>query len=95
MVSRLFITASLSTGKKREFNEAVAAVAESAGFSIYLPQRALPYGGNIPTQTIYSENILALQNCDGVVCLLNDCGSGVEFELGYAVAALKEVIILA
>lgn len=86
------MTASLYTPAKRELNRQVASIAEGVGFEVFLPQEAMPYGCGLTPEIIMKRNIEALNKSDVVLCVLDDPGFGVAFEIGYAYRANIELL---
>jgi len=93
MRKRIFINAPLSTLAEQQFNEEIAQIMTDLGFEFYLPQEAIPPANSTSATSIFEANLQAVKNCDIVLSILDKPGLGVIFELAYALAINKPVIL--
>jgi nucleoside 2-deoxyribosyltransferase len=93
MKRKVFLNAPLSSLAEQKLNEEIDRIVTAHGFSCYIPQEILPPGTGISSSEILRNNIDALNECDITLSLLDKPGLGVIFELAYAYAKNKEIIL--
>jgi nucleoside 2-deoxyribosyltransferase len=93
MPQQLFVSSPLSTLAEQNLNATLAAIVREVGYDCYLPQEHLPPGGGASPRDIFQHNITAVQASDVVLGVLDKPGSGVIFELAYAFALGKPIIV--
>lgn len=92
-MKKIFINAGLSSLAEQEFNKKIKKLCLDCGFELYLPQEALPPGKSISAQLIYKANMNAILASDIILSILDKPGIGVAYELGFAKAMDKEIIV--
>lgn len=93
MRKRVFINAPLSTLAEQRLNKEISEIVNEQGFECYFPQEVIPPGSNTSATRIVEANIQAVKNCDIVLSVLDKPGLGVIFELAYALALNKTIIV--
>lgn len=91
---KVYLAAPLFTPMECEFNIAMQGTAlANCGVELCLPQD-LPYKGD-DAQMIQRQDLELLNSCDGVLALCNgaEIDSGTAFEIGYAYAMGKDILI--
>jgi nucleoside 2-deoxyribosyltransferase len=96
MVGKVFLAAPLFCESERKFNSLVAERFRVSGFEVWLAQEfgLFEHGTLNEKRKVFTQDLLALENCDVVVALLDgvDVDTGVGFELGYAYALKKPLV---
>ncbi len=90
---RIFLNASLSSQAERLFNRRLKRILTEEGFECLLPQEILQPGKNVDNVQILKNNARFITSCDIVLSVLDKPGEGVIFELGFAIALKKPIII--
>lgn len=93
MKKKIFINAGLSSVAERDFNHKIKKICLDCGFELYMPQEALPPGKSISSQLIFKANMNSILASDYIISVLDKPGLGVAYELGFARAMNKEIII--
>ena len=93
-MTTIFLSAALFSLAEIEFNRRLADSLESAGFSVTLPQEVCKSGDD--PSTIYQKCIEGILNSDAVLAVADgpDVDAGVAYEIGFAKASGKRVILL-
>jgi len=94
MKTKIFLNAPLSSLAEQKLNQEIERLITAHGFSCYTPQEILPPGTGVGASEIVKSNIDALNQCDIILSVLDKPGLGVIFELAYAYAKDKEIILL-
>lgn len=74
-------------------NEEIKSVLVETGYEPYVPQDALPPSPDVSPMHVLQTNIRAVEEADLVVTVLDKPGFGVAFELGFARALGKRVVL--
>lgn len=93
MRKKIFINASLSTIAEQRFNNELVEIANELGFDVYFPQEVIPPQNNASATRIFEANLQAIKDCDIVLSVLDKPGLGVIFELSYALAINKTIMV--
>lgn len=93
MSKTLFLSSPLSTLAEQNLNTTVATIVRGAGYHCYVPQEHLPPGGGATSTQVFQHNITAVSKVDLVLGVLDKPGSGVVFELAYAYALGKQILV--
>lgn len=93
MRKTIFINASLSTLSEQWLNKEFSEIIKELGFEVYLPQEVIPPGTNAAAVRIFEANVQAVKNCDILLSVLDKPGLGVVFEIAYALALNKTIIL--
>ena len=93
---KVYLAAPLFTLEERNHNHEVAQMLETyvKDLEVCLPQCVEADGSGI-AQDILKDDLNLLDSCDAVLALCNgpDVDSGTAFEVGYALASGKDVVI--
>jgi len=92
-MKNVFLNAGLSSLAEQMFNKEISHLLSKYGFMVYMPQEVLPPGISISAAEIYRANLKAIQDADLLISILDKPGLGVVYELGYALANSKKVIM--
>ncbi|MCK4386420.1 MAG: nucleoside 2-deoxyribosyltransferase [candidate division Zixibacteria bacterium] len=93
MRKKIFVNAPLSTLAEQQLNKEITKIVKELGFEIYLPQEVIPPGTNASAKRVFEANLQAVKDGDIVLSVLDKPGLGVIFELAYALALKKSVIL--
>lgn len=93
MPKTLFLSSPLSTLAEQNLNATLAIMARGLGYHCYVPQEHLPPGGGATSIEVFEHNIAAVGAHDLVLGVLDKPGSGVVFELAYAYALRKPIVV--
>lgn len=93
MKKKIFLNAAMSSLAEQKLNKEIKQLIINSGFDCYTPQEILPLGTEVSSSEILKSNIDALNECDTTLCVLDKPGLGVIFELAYAYAKNKEIIL--
>jgi nucleoside 2-deoxyribosyltransferase len=93
MRKKIFINAPLSTMAEQELNKKIVDIVKKLEFEFYFPQEVIPPGTNTAAVRIFEANVQAVKNCDIVLSVLDKPGLGVVFEIAYALAMNKTIIL--
>jgi nucleoside 2-deoxyribosyltransferase len=96
MVTKVYFAAPLFNPAEREFNRMMTSQLEEMHYEVYLPQRD---GGLVSKDAtkdaVYEKDIQALKDCDVLLAVMSGeaIDPGVAFEIGYATALGKHVLL--
>lgn len=90
---KIFLCAGLSSLADRLLNQKILEVLSPFGFEMYLPEREIPAGTSMIASEILGANVAAIDSSDLVIAVLDKPGLGVAFELGFATAKGKRIVI--
>jgi nucleoside 2-deoxyribosyltransferase len=93
MPIRCFLSSPLSTLAEQNLNATIASIIRSCGYDCYVPQENLPPGGGASPTAVLQHNIEAVTASDLILSVLDKPGSGVVFELAYAFALRKPIVV--
>ena len=96
---RIYLAAPLFSEAEREFNAKIAGILRDKKYVVHLPQEVGDDSSTrdeAETGRIFEYNLRALKECDIVVAVIDgaDADSGTAWEIGYAFAAKKRIIML-
>lgn len=93
MPVQCFLSSPLSTLAEQNLNATLATLVRSCGYDCYVPQEHLPPGGGASPTAVLQYNIDAVTASDLILSVLDKPGSGVVFELAYAFALRKPIVV--
>ena len=96
---KIYLAAPLFSEAEREFNAKIAGILREKKYAVHLPQEVGDDSSTrdeAETGRIFEYNLKALDECDIVVAVVDgaDADSGTAWEIGYAYAMKKRVILL-
>ena len=96
---KIYLAAPLFSEAEREFNAKIAGILREKKYAVHLPQEVGDDSSTrdeTETGRIFEYNLKALDECDIVVAVVDgaDADSGTAWEIGYAYAVKKRVILL-
>ena len=96
---KIYLAAPLFSEAEREFNAKIAGILREKKYVVHLPQEVGDDSSTrdeAETGRIFEYNLKALDECDIVVAVVDgaDADSGTAWEIGYAYAVKKRVILL-
>ncbi len=96
---KIYLAAPLFSDAEREYNAKIADILREKKFSIHLPQEIGDDSSTrdeAETGRIFEYNLKALEECDIVIAIIDgaDADSGTAWEIGYAYAVKKRIIML-
>ncbi|MBR6011706.1 MAG: nucleoside 2-deoxyribosyltransferase [Methanomicrobium sp.] len=96
---KIYLAAPLFSEAEREFNAKIAGILREKKYAVHLPQEVGDDSSTrdeAETGRIFEYNLKALDECDIVVAVVDgaDADSGTAWEIGYAYAVKKRVILL-
>ena len=96
---KIYLAAPLFSEAEREFNAKIAGILREKKYAVHLPQEVgddSSTRAEAETGRIFEYNLKALDECDIVVAVVDgaDADSGTAWEIGYAYAVKKRVILL-
>ncbi len=94
---RLYLAAGVFSSFDRQRNSAVAQRLIECGYSVFLPQDVRTHAGGRPSaDIIFKECVNGIDDSDLVVGLVDgpDVDSGAAWEIGYAYARGKPIVVL-
>ena len=96
---KIYLAAPLFSEAEREFNAKIAGILREKKYVVHLPQEVGDDSSTrdeAETGRIFEYNLKALDECDIVVAVVDgaDADSGTAWEIGYAYAMKKRVILL-
>ncbi len=93
---KLYLAGPLFTQAERAWNLALAALIESAGHSVFLPQVEVQAIESLDAETIFRIDVDGVRSADAIVAILDgaDPDSGTSFECGLAFALGKPIIVV-
>ena len=94
---RLYLAAGVFSSFERQRNSAVAERLIERGYSVFLPQEVRTATGERPSaDAIFNACVSGIDDSDLIVGLVDgpDVDSGTAWELGYAYARRKPIIVL-
>jgi nucleoside 2-deoxyribosyltransferase len=94
---RLYLAASVFSSFERERNSAIAQHLTDRGYQVFLPQNVRTSTGERPlAEVIFKECVDGINDSDLIVGLIDgpDVDSGTAWELGYAYAHMKPIVVL-
>jgi hypothetical protein len=89
----IFLSSALSTLAEQNLNSTVAQIIRGTGHECYVPQEHLPPGGGASSVDVFEHNIRAVTESDAILTILDKPGSGVVFEVAYAFALDKPILV--
>lgn len=93
MPKHIFLSSPLSTLAEQTLNATVAKIVREIGHNCYVPQEHLPPGGGASSVDVFEHNLRAVSESDAVLTILDKPGSGVVFEVAYAFALDKPILV--
>lgn len=96
---KIYLAAPLFSEAEREFNAKIAGILREKKYVVHLPQEVGDDSSTrdeAETGRIFEYNLKALDECDIVVAVVDgaDADSGTAWEIGYAYAVKKRIILL-
>ena len=96
---KIYLAAPLFSEAEREFNAKIAGILREKKYAVHLPQEVGDDSSTrdeAETERIFEYNLKALDECDIVVAVVDgaDADSGTAWEIGYAYAVKKRIILL-
>ena len=96
---KIYLAAPLFSEAEREFNAKIAGILREKKYAVHLPQEVGDDSSTrdeAETGRIFEYNLKALDECDIVVAVVDgaDADSGTAWEIGYAYAVKKRIILL-
>ena len=90
---KLYFAAPLFTTAERAWNAEIAAAARAAGHEVFLPQEQEP---GLDGPAIFSTDVGGIDWADGLLAVMDgpDPDSGTSWEVGYAFAARKPIVLV-
>jgi nucleoside 2-deoxyribosyltransferase len=95
--ARLYLAASVFSSFDRQRNSEIAERLTDRGYLVYLPQEVRTETGKRPTaDVIFKKCVAEIDESDLIVGLVDgsDVDSGTAWELGYAYARTKPIVVL-
>ncbi|MBN1805220.1 MAG: nucleoside 2-deoxyribosyltransferase [Sedimentisphaerales bacterium] len=93
MKRKIFLNSPLSSLAEQTLNKELKKLIKNSGFDCCIPQEILPPGENVNCIDVLKSNIDSLNECEIIISVLDKPGLGVIFELAYAYAINKEIIL--
>lgn len=94
---RLYLAAGVFSSFDRQRNSAIAQRLTERGYDVFLPQNVrTSTGARPPAEVIFKECVSGIDDSDLIVGLVDgpDVDSGTAWELGYAYARGKPIVVL-
>lgn len=90
---KLYLAGPLFTAAERQFNDILAVYLRSQGHQVVLPQESDPHGKI--ARDLFSENVHGIERCECVLACVDgaDPDSGTSWEIGYAYAKGKRIVL--
>ena len=90
---KLYFAAPLFTTAERDWNAAVADGVRAAGHEVHLPQEQEP---GLDGPGIFADDVGGIDWADGMIAIMDgpDPDSGTSWEVGYAFAARKPIVLV-